>query len=79
MPNLADREKATNEHLGIEGFVTHQQDVLKQVRDALLAAQMTMDDHANKNTRNAEDLQVGDKVRIFVYPKCRQNTSKNNR
>ena len=62
MPNLADREKATNEHLGIEGFVTHQQDVLKQVRDALLAAQMTMDEHANKNTRNAEELQIGDKV-----------------
>jgi transposase InsO family protein len=62
LPNIADRERARNEHLGIEGFVTHQQDVLKQVRDALISAQITMDEHANKNARNAADLLVGDKV-----------------
>ena len=54
--------KEDNQHPSLESFVQHQQDVLLQVRDALLAAQATLDERMNKGKGNLEKIQVGDEV-----------------
>lgn len=61
-PGLADRDLEPGEHQALKGFVEHQQTVLLQARDALVKAQMTMDERANKSYREPESLEVGDKV-----------------
>ena len=51
------------QHRALEDFVVHQQEVLRQVRDALAAAQLTMDEYANRQTRGSvEEFKVHDKV-----------------
>ena len=59
---IADAQPIPNQYISLEGYVEHQQQVLVQVREALLEAKFTMELYTNKQRRNPDSISVGDKV-----------------
>ena len=59
---IADAHALPNQHISLEGYVEHQQQILAQVREALLEAKFTMELYSNKQRRNPDTIKVGDKV-----------------
>ena len=59
---IADAQALPNQHISLEGYVEHQQQILAQVREALLEAKFTMELYSNKQRRNPDTIKVGDKV-----------------
>ena len=59
---ISDVQAIPNQHISLERYVEHQQQVLVQVREALLEAKFIMELHSNKHRRNPPDIKEGDKV-----------------
>lgn len=60
LPNIP--EPLPNQHISLQSYVEHQQQVLTQVREALLEAKFIMELYKNKQRTNPQPISVGDKV-----------------
>ena len=59
---LLEIKTVPDQHKSLEEYVKHQQEVLTQVREALLQASFIMELYTNKSRRNPDEVKVGDEV-----------------